>query len=566
MSDTKTDNKITLFFVKDLNHQFGPVEKFLNKRGYNVIVATDVKMGLDQITKINPDYIFLAWDHKNENIRSMPKAIYQSCTAQVVPFIMSTQRDQIIQLEASGFENKLSPPLSGPAIIRVISKCEKKNQAFEQIRKGSTTTAKKESEMIQVKSFFTSADNQQDQINMRRSLPSATEMHEKNKAIANRNRNQTNMFSKGNSQKNWPLSSIKQEGVKAKLMQAISQEIENNDMMSAVQKQNTKNNLMSAIEKEFSSNGSQTTLMRVVETEIEQITELKPQDQSNTKLKIFAILDVQLSEAFAKTESDLDLTRDSTSAQLPKEAKKLSKGQVDFLDESFIDTIKPEMFDLIETYSDLTDNKAVLKETTQIYVLAVQELEWTGYLTLASENYLDVASAQVILNNWIKEMIRTEHVDQNSDNLVEHWDSTLFEVRIPKVNFVDLCNYKADFFKDVDYEGKKTMLAFFSFSPYQVINSIHANFDMLELSTDFLQPNQNLPFDVNLYLTENKKFILYLRPDSFLDDTQVSRLKMRKVEYIYSNMNYDLALIKYKAEFNLRILIESYNLIKASNT
>ena len=504
MADSNTDKKITLYFVKNANHQLGPVEKFLAKRGYNVRVQSNITAATDEIRELNPDYIFLAWDHKNEAIRQMPKALYASCTGQVVPFIMSTQRDQIIQLEASGFENKLYPPLSGPAIIRVISKYEKKNQVFDQINT-KKAAAKKESEMIQVKSFFNDESDKKD-INVRRSSSIAMAEDEK-KMVASSSRGQAQMFAKSNARKSRPLSSIKQDGTKAKLMMAMTSEIENNPLLSASQKQNTKNNLMAAVEKEFAKDGTQKSLMLAIEEEIGQISELTPDDQIDAKAKLLALLDGELKDAYPEIE-DEESSDELMSELLPKEVKKLSKGQRVFLDESFNDTIKPEMFDLIETYSDLTDNKTLLTEVSQIFVLAIQEMEWTGYLTVASENYLDAASAQVILNSWIKQMIKIERIDQKTDIDAELPDSVLFEIRIPKVDFADFCSYKAEFFKDVEYDGKKTMLGFFSFSPFQVINSVHEAHDMLELSTGFLQPNKNLPFDVNLYLPENKRFLL----------------------------------------------------------
>lgn len=553
MADTQTDNKITLFFVKNMNHQFSPVEKFLVKRGYNVIVETDVRTGLDRIMESNPEYIFLAWDHKNENIRAMPKTIYQSCTGQIVPFIMSTQRDQIIQLESSGFENKLYPPLSGPAIIRLIQKNEKKNQAFEQInKKAPSSAAKKDSEMIQVKSFFTADDDQKSEVTGRRS---AAVSESDRKKAATLSRGQAQKFAKSLDQQSLLVASGKHDPAKAKFMAALLKEIDKDAVISEEQKQKTKTNLSAAVEKDFSLNGSQDVLKKAIEDEIDQINELSKVDKAITKARLLALF-----------ENKTGSSEGAMSALLPKATKKLSNNQKQYLDQSFSETVKPEMFDVLETYSDLSGNTSLLAETTLIYVMAIQELEWTGYLTLASENYLDKTSAQVILNNWLKQMIRIERIDQNPDEQEELPDSELFEMRVPKVDFADFCSYKAEFFKEIDYEGKKTMLGFFSFSPYQVINSIHEAFDMLELSTEFLQPNHSLPFDVNLYLPENKRFILYLRPESFLDDAQVSRLQTRKVQYIYSNMDYEFSLLKYKAEFNLRALIASYNEIKGSKT
>lgn len=580
MSEAKTDIKpATLFFVKNISHQFGPVEKFLKKRGYTVVVETDVKTAIDRILEENPEYIFLAWDHKNENIRLMPKTIYQSCTGSVVPFIMSTQRDQIIQIESSGFENKLYPPLSGPAIIRVISKYEKKNQIFEQINTKKAANAKKESDMIQVKSFFTQDKNEGPEINLKRS--NNGEDNER-KMIASRSRGKLNMFvPKQRKRISLPIPSAVQEGIRAKMKHAIEEQIGKLGVLSAVQKEAAKAKLLRAIQNDFGSEGASGKLLLAIEEEISNIGELSEIDQKQTAGSLIALMEAELAEALAAVETDIGDTApklsigdgidlsggvEPMSELLPKETKGLSSGQILFLDQSFTDTVKPEMFDVIENYSDHKTDQADLTKTTQIYVLVVQELEWTGYLTVASENYLDVASAQVILNNWIKQMIRIEQVDQPDTDQNELPDAILFEIHVPKVDFADFCSYKSEFFKDVDYQGKKTMIGFFSFSPFEVINSVHPAFDMLELPIEFLQPNKELPFDVNLYLPENEKFILYIRSGSFLDNIQVSRLQMRKVKHIFSNMDYELALLKYKAEFNINKLIDIYHRIKASKT
>lgn len=562
---TKDDKPITLFFVKNLSHQFGPVEKFLKKRGYNVIVETEIRTALDRITTENPEYVFLAWDHKNENIRQMPKAIYQASTSTVVPFIMSTQRDQINQIERSGFENKLYPPLSGPAIIRAISKYEKKNQIFDQINSKKAANAKKESQLIQVKSFF-KEDDAGPEVNIGKSKY----MDKSDRSvIAGRSRGKLNMFVPQNRKKADRLHLIVQKGVKSKLMTAVEQEFGKINTLNSSQKEKAKAQVNAVLENQIDSDTTVEKLGLTIEEQIGKITEMSDADQKQTAGKLIALMQDEVN----KGNSNLDISQgidlpssETMSELLSREIKSLSEGQIIFLDQSFTESIKPEMFDVIETYADKTSEQTDLSATTQIFVLVVQELEWTGYLTVASENYLDVASAQVILNNWIKQMIRIQQIDQPDNDQNGLDDATLFEVRVSKVDFADFCSYKSEFFKEVEYEGKKTMVGFFSFSPYQVINSIHESFDMLELSTEFLQPNKDLPFDVNLYLPENNRFILYLRPGSYLDDLQVLRLQTRNVKYIFSNVEYESAMLKYKAEFNIETLIKIYNRIKASNT
>lgn len=548
MSEVKKDAQ-TLLFVKNPTHQFDPIERFLKKRGYNVVIEIDVKRAMLRIAETNPDYVFLAWDHKNANVRLMPKNIYKSSTSLVVPFLMNPQRDQLHQLEASGFESKLYPPLSGPAIIRAISKFEKKNQIFDQIEK-KPSEKKKQSEMIQVKSFFKSdEDGPEASVQKTKAVDAGGRQ-----MIASKSRTRLNMFLPKNQRKSGDSANENffavQSGLKAKMMTTIDEELTKQKKLSAIQKENTKANLLMTIEKHFNSDDLQGSFQLAIDKELSQWTETTPTEQQKIKENLMRALD----------------TDSAISESLSKDSKSLSKTQINFLDESFKETIRPEMFDVIEAYADQTSESLDLTQTSQIYILTIQEPEWTGYLTVASESYLDMASAQDILNNWIRQMIQIQKIDQpdqESDTLPER---SLIEIHVAKVDFSDLCSLKADFFKEIDFQGKKTMLGFFSFSPFQVINSVHETFDMLELPTEFLQPNKILPFDVNLYLTENKKFILYLRPGAYLDDSQVSRLQSRRVKYIFSHMEYESALLQYKAEFNIKNLIENYSRIKGSKT
>ncbi len=156
--DTPVAPKTTLFFIKSPKHNLSAVETYLKKRNFKVVIESSLKDGLQRIITESPSYIFLAWDHPMDQIRTIHKLIYQTSVAPIIPYIMSTQRDQIIQLESSGFEHKLYPPLSGPAIQRVLAKNEKKNNeiehTFNQVKADFSKSKSQESQMIQVKSFL----------------------------------------------------------------------------------------------------------------------------------------------------------------------------------------------------------------------------------------------------------------------------------------------------------------------------------------------------------------------------------------------------------------------------
>ncbi len=117
--------KTRVFFFKANPVSLKAVEAYLIKRGYEVMSESDFGQALAKIIHFDPAFIFIAWDHTNPRIQSIPKFISQSSMATMIPYIESTSRDQWRQLEASGFTHKIYPPVSGPAIIRAILKIEK---------------------------------------------------------------------------------------------------------------------------------------------------------------------------------------------------------------------------------------------------------------------------------------------------------------------------------------------------------------------------------------------------------------------------------------------------------
>ncbi len=116
-----------VFFFKAYTHDLKVVEAYLTKRGYEVMSEHDFGQALTKIMHFDPAFLFIAWDHPNPRIHAIPKFIAKNSMAAIIPYIQSTSRDQLRQLEASGFSHKIYPPVSGPAIIRAILKIEKES-------------------------------------------------------------------------------------------------------------------------------------------------------------------------------------------------------------------------------------------------------------------------------------------------------------------------------------------------------------------------------------------------------------------------------------------------------
>ncbi|MBC7465295.1 MAG: hypothetical protein H7256_04830 [Bdellovibrio sp.] len=118
--------KTKLFFLKSFPNDLKTIEGYLAKRNFEIMSECDLRDGILKLIPFEPAYVFIAWDHPNEKILSVPKVIHQSSSAAIIPYITSSTKEQTRKLEAAtNYTHKLYPPLSGPAIMRIISKIER---------------------------------------------------------------------------------------------------------------------------------------------------------------------------------------------------------------------------------------------------------------------------------------------------------------------------------------------------------------------------------------------------------------------------------------------------------
>ena len=137
MSD---DSKKVLFFVISPLQNLRTVSAFLSKRNFTVYIETDIRDSLVKIIELQPDFIFLAWDHPDKKITTLPKLLLQASVASVVPFITTNTNEAIIKFSNDPINPKLFPPISGPAVERLILKSSK--QDIELLSKQNLIKAK----------------------------------------------------------------------------------------------------------------------------------------------------------------------------------------------------------------------------------------------------------------------------------------------------------------------------------------------------------------------------------------------------------------------------------------
>ncbi len=471
--DTPVAQKMTLFFIKSPTHNITAVETYLKKRNFKVIVESSLKDGLQRIITELPSYIFLAWDHPMDQIRTIHKLIYQTSLAPIIPYIMSTQRDQIIQLESSGFEHKLYPPLSGPAIQRVLAKHEKKNneieQTFSQARPDYKKPKDRESQMIQVKSFL--KDNPIPDLSDYKPTQSKVDSAEHQLEQAKKAREKLKRFTQS-----------KSSG--------------------------------------FAS------------------------DQADSVPSLTGISEV-----------------DSGFPEIPDYETNLNTNQKNSLDTIFEHTVKPDFIDVLDTYATDSTSFQPVQKTKKLHVLIVDEKKWTGYLIVSSEGHLEKNAAEAILSSWVSKMIDQDEEKEMPD--IEVYEKSTeylcFELETPEFDFIKFSEVKSDYNKEIDHEGKKTSISFFAYSPFHVIGTLHEKFDYIKVPTESLFKQTELTFNVYIYLPENKKFVLYYKANTELDPEKIERLKNKKMNIVFSSVEFEKELSIYRAKYNILNSINFFN-------
>lgn len=133
----------SILIIKAPAHNLRPVEHYLEKRSFKVFVEHDIKMAMLKLAEVQPSIIFLAWDHPNLKIMDLPQQMAQVTKATIIPYTMGFTKDDVRKLDACAMNPKLYPPISGPAIERLVAKFVKieirKNSDYDEIVNGYKT-------------------------------------------------------------------------------------------------------------------------------------------------------------------------------------------------------------------------------------------------------------------------------------------------------------------------------------------------------------------------------------------------------------------------------------------
>lgn len=124
-SMSSNDETFSIYILKTNVQSLKSAETFLKNRGWTVGSGTDLRAALAYIIQKQPAVVLLSADHPNKKVRMLPKLLSQAFPVKIIAFAEKQGSQSMRALQEMKQEYNLFPPVSGPAIERLVRKIKK---------------------------------------------------------------------------------------------------------------------------------------------------------------------------------------------------------------------------------------------------------------------------------------------------------------------------------------------------------------------------------------------------------------------------------------------------------
>jgi hypothetical protein len=502
------ESKKVLFFIKSPSHNLKSIELFLNKRNFTVFNESDIKEALTQIIEHQPDFIFLAWDHSSPVITSLPKLISQATAAIIVPYIMSNTKEAARKFNICPINPKLYPPISGPAIERLVLKFEKQSTEDAFKLNHIKTTMSTQEDLNTIKSnFMANLDNF-----INEAQEQAEESPESEQAEEQRH-----------------------EQVEEKEKHQRKESIEKR---GGLLRQSLKSNLttqnIEQLKKSFEDKIKQ-PLENLINTlnETQNYGEVGVIDAPESSIGAVKITET----SFKKADNGGIIIQEGASGNLGSIVQKgVGQGQE-------LGTITHE-----NTDSPQQHGSVILAERLKAYCMSVYSENWCGYLIITTAVQLDFSSVDMIFTDWIK---------QQFENMQEIDEYDFFEFRDVDPSILKNLTAKADYVETLEINGFALNVGFFPIEPDKMNIDLTDDKSLIKIMTEDIPTDAEIGFSLHLHLPENKKYLLYTQANKSLSYEQKKRLVTNKIFQLYTPLDFAKEYKKFMIEKNVRELYQT---------
>lgn len=165
MNDTiGTEPPKTILILKSNALTLQSAEQFLKSRGWAVMSTVSLTESVQFLFENKIDYFIICGNHPQKKVKQFPKLFKQFTELQFITYTDMANTPNIAILQEMGVPYQVLPPVSGPAIERVIFRIEKDSKQNKEVNKTNLLNDQKnatERKKVQenIKKFIESAED-----------------------------------------------------------------------------------------------------------------------------------------------------------------------------------------------------------------------------------------------------------------------------------------------------------------------------------------------------------------------------------------------------------------------
>jgi hypothetical protein len=531
---SSADETFSVFILKTSPQGMKGAETYLKNRKWEIATAVNMREALAYLIQKQPQFILIPSDHSSKKVRMLPKLLAQAFPVKIIGYCEGQSKGAINSLNDMGLEYTLFPPVSGPAVERIVRKIlvDEERKAREQSQKAlnpdgtpASGITDKDGKMVFQNSSKDGHKN--DQLNLEQARAALSQListdgedsHDsgviiQKGTVAQNHQAQQNGMGMGQN------NSATQEGANAQSHQANQ---------SADKKSNTDNLFAPPmpIEEDYSSNW-QSLDPKENKNEVPNFDRKKP---SETKPPVFE------QGLGNKGKINVKYKREGW-ANSPDNDSIMVQGTQQALDES------------VTVREDIDPYEAIEKSTNAACII-VESPQFSGYLVaaMAKDKHIDDAFLAMVRTKLFAFLKSHGEVVKDSDSM---------NIKVQEVEFEDWAMEQASFLRKSVHDGNEIAMAFFPSSDTNINLEQSKSEKMLKMSMNDLKADVEVEFDLYIYMPENDKYVLYTPQGGKFMSNQKDRLNAKGVTHMHLRKDSATQVKKYRAQNFLNDKIAGY--------
>ncbi len=599
------EQTFSLFIIKTNPQALRAAETFLRNRKWTIGSAVNMREALAYIIQKNPQYVMICADHPNKKIKVLPKLLSQAFPVKIIGYSESSAPSAMTALRDMHQTYNLYPPVSGPAIERMVLKIlkddeQQKEEAKRRKEMGledPSTLSDPSSGTIRLKGEDNASDDLKKSFEQARAaLSQLVNSGDQDDGLNDSNNSSINMPSINSSEKGsgyfvaqgeksttgyfvaqgekGTTGSIVQQGAGQNQFSFQQSGPKASGDFSFQQNQN-----QAADANYYDDKQKEGETFAEWEERVRKNLEYRAQKEAEAKKAAESSIGPSTVSPFNQDPLSQSAANESNDPYSSLDGGSRKKQKVPIMESDEIEKKNKKTLYIHGEKKEFTGNESIVikgsvealdqsvVEKTDISPDQIQHIEKAtnvACITIKSERFSGYLVAALGKNRKIdKEFIDTikkrlfSFLKANGEQVTEDDSQGL---QIKEVEFEDWAVKHAEFLRKSVHDGDEIAMAFFPHKDVDAKLDASANEKMLKMSLDELKEDFALEFDLYMYMPENNKYLLYTPQGKPLYGQQKGRLLEKGVTHMHLRKESIGDVKKYRAQNYLNEKIEAYKM------